>query len=60
MKLFYSPRNASMAPHFVLEESGQPFELEYVDRTQGRHKSPARTRAGRSGNGHDAASPAPV
>ncbi|KWF89158.1 glutathione S-transferase [Burkholderia cepacia] len=40
MKLFYYPGNASMAPHFVLEEVGQPFELEYVDRTHDRHKSP--------------------
>ncbi|WP_334011250.1 glutathione S-transferase family protein [Burkholderia cepacia] len=40
MKLFYYPGNASMAPHFVLEEIGQPFELEYVDRTHDRHKSP--------------------
>lgn len=40
MKLFYYPGNASMAPHFVLEEIGRPFELEYVDRTHDRHKSP--------------------
>ncbi|WP_321814874.1 MULTISPECIES: glutathione S-transferase family protein [unclassified Paraburkholderia] len=40
MKLFYYPSNASMAPHFVLEEIGQPFELALVDRTQDKHKSP--------------------
>ncbi|OXI43584.1 glutathione S-transferase family protein [Burkholderia aenigmatica] len=40
MKLFYYPSNASMAPHFVLEEIGQPFELEFVDRTHDQHKSP--------------------
>ncbi|WP_244137674.1 glutathione S-transferase family protein [Burkholderia sp. BCC1644] len=40
MKLFYYPGNASMAPHFVLEEIGEPFELEYVDRTHDQHKSP--------------------
>lgn len=28
-----------MAPHIVLEEIGQPFELMLVDRTQGEHKS---------------------
>ncbi|MCA3780739.1 MAG: glutathione S-transferase [Burkholderia sp.] len=39
MKLFYYPGNASMAPHFVLEEIGKPFELEFVDRTHDRHKS---------------------
>mgnify|MGYP001546705222 FL=1 len=38
-KLLYYPGNASMAPHIVLEEIGQPFELELVDRTQGAHKS---------------------
>ncbi|VWC14457.1 glutathione S-transferase family protein [Burkholderia lata] len=40
MKLFYYPSNASMAPHIVLEEIGQPFELEFVDRTHDQHKSP--------------------
>lgn len=39
MKLFYFPGNASMAPHFVLEEIGLPFELAFVDRTQEAHKS---------------------
>ncbi|WP_343212426.1 hypothetical protein [Burkholderia sp. JP2-270] len=29
-----------MAPHFVLEEVGKPFELEYIDRTHDQHKSP--------------------
>jgi glutathione S-transferase len=38
-KLFYYPSNASMAPHIVLEEIGQPFELVLVDRTQDEHKS---------------------
>ncbi|MDR5746487.1 glutathione S-transferase family protein [Caballeronia sp. LZ029] len=38
-KLFYYPGNASMAPHIVLEEIGQPFELVLVDRTQDEHKS---------------------
>lgn len=37
--LFYYPGNASMAPHIVLEEIGQPFELRLVDRTHGAHKS---------------------
>lgn len=37
--LFYYPSNASMAPHIVLEEIGQPFELMLVDRTRGAHKS---------------------
>ncbi|WP_420211693.1 glutathione S-transferase family protein [Burkholderia aenigmatica] len=40
MKLFYYPSNASVAPHFVLEEIGKPFELEFVDRTHDQHKSP--------------------
>ncbi|VWB52366.1 glutathione S-transferase [Burkholderia lata] len=40
MKLFYYPGNASMAPHFVLEEIGKPFDLEFVDRTHDQHKTP--------------------
>ena len=40
MKLFYHPGNASMAPHCVLEEIGQSFELAFVDRAQNTHKSP--------------------
>ncbi|VVE07255.1 glutathione S-transferase family protein [Pandoraea commovens] len=38
-KLFYYPSNASMAPHIVLEEIGQPFELVLVDRKHNEHKS---------------------
>lgn len=38
-KLFYYPSNASMAPHIILEEIGEPFELMLVDRTRGEHKS---------------------
>jgi glutathione S-transferase len=37
--LFYYPSNASMAPHILLEEIGQPFELRIVDRTHDEHKS---------------------
>jgi len=37
--LFYYPGNASMAPHMLLEEIGQPFELKLVDRTKDEHKS---------------------
>ncbi len=40
IKLFYYPSNASLAPHVVLEELGVPFALEFVDRTQGAHKTP--------------------
>jgi glutathione S-transferase len=39
IKLFYYPGNASMAPHFLLEEIGQQFELALVDRTRYEHKS---------------------
>ncbi|AKM31144.1 glutathione S-transferase [Pandoraea faecigallinarum] len=38
-KLFYYPSNASMAPHIVLEEIGEPFEMALVDREQNAHKS---------------------
>ena len=41
MQLHYFPGNASLVPHIVLEEIGAPFELEYVDRAQGAHKSAA-------------------
>lgn len=37
--LFYYPSNASMAPHILLEEIGEPFELKLVDRTHDEHKS---------------------
>lgn len=39
-KLFYYPGNASMAPHFVLEEIGAPFALRLVDRKVGGQKNP--------------------
>jgi glutathione S-transferase len=32
VELYYSPSNASLAPHFILEEIGAPFELRLVDR----------------------------
>jgi glutathione S-transferase len=39
IQLHYYPSNASMAPHVLLEELGVSFELQYVDRNQGAHKS---------------------
>lgn len=39
-KLFYSPGSAAMAPHALLEEIGQPFELVKVDTRSGEHKKP--------------------
>ena len=39
IQLHYYPGNASMTPHMVLEELGVRFELKYVDRTVGAHKS---------------------
>jgi glutathione S-transferase len=39
MRLYYHPGNASLAPHILLEEIGLPFELEFVDRASGAHKS---------------------
>jgi len=38
-KLFYFPGNASLIAHIVLEEIGAPFELAFVDRAAGAHKS---------------------
>lgn len=39
-ELFYYPRNASLAPHFVLEEVGAPFVLTLVDRKRDAQKDP--------------------
>jgi glutathione S-transferase len=38
--LHYFPSTASMTPHILLEELGVAFELELVDRTSGKHKTP--------------------
>jgi glutathione S-transferase len=40
VKLFYSPGAANLAPHFVLEEIGAPFELVLVDQDRKAHKAP--------------------
>jgi glutathione S-transferase len=40
IQLHYHPGNASMTPHLLLRELGVPFELKYVDRASGAHKSP--------------------
>jgi glutathione S-transferase len=37
--LYYYPGNASLAPHMLLEEIGEPFELVLVDRANAAHKS---------------------
>ena len=41
MKLHALPGAASLAPHILLNEIGAPFELQFVDRDAGEHKSPA-------------------
>lgn len=38
--LHYYPGNASLTPHFLLNEIGCPFELALVDRSVNAHKSP--------------------
>jgi glutathione S-transferase len=40
IQLHYHPGNASLTPHMLLEEIGAPFELVFVDRASGAHKSP--------------------
>lgn len=40
LTLHYSPTDASMTPHMVLEELGVPFELALVDRTRHAQRSP--------------------
>jgi glutathione S-transferase len=39
-ELFYYPENASLAPHFLLEEVGAPFELRLVDRKLNGQRDP--------------------
>ncbi|HLO94860.1 MAG TPA: glutathione S-transferase, partial [Burkholderiaceae bacterium] len=39
-RLYFAPGNASLAPHLLLRELGQPFELVPVDRDQGAHRRP--------------------
>lgn len=39
-KLYWCPGTAAMAPHGVLEETGQPYELELVDIGKGHNRSP--------------------
>jgi glutathione S-transferase len=39
IQLYYYPNNASLAPHFVLEEMGVDFELVLVDRKSDAQKS---------------------
>jgi glutathione S-transferase len=38
-KLHYHPGNANLAPHILLEELGASYELVYVDRKLGAHKT---------------------
>ena len=40
MKLYFSPGNANLAPHMILEEIGLPFELILVDRVKNEQLSP--------------------
>jgi glutathione S-transferase len=48
-QLHYFPGNASMAPHIVLREIGEPFELVIVDREHDAHKSAAYLRLNPNG-----------
>jgi len=40
MKLYYAPGACSLAPHIVLEETGERYELERVDIASGQQNSP--------------------
>ena len=40
LQLHYYPSTAAMAPHILLQEIGEPFELVLVDRTVNAHKTP--------------------
>jgi len=39
IKLYYHPGNASFAPHVLLAEIGEPYELSYIDRSVSWQKS---------------------
>lgn len=41
MKLFYSPGACSLAPHIVLEETGQPYTLQRVNLAEGEQRTEA-------------------
>jgi glutathione S-transferase len=41
IQLHFSPSTASMVPHILLEELGEPYELVAVDRDNNAHKAPA-------------------
>jgi len=38
IRLYYYPSYISLAPHILLEELGEPYELVFVDRYAGAHK----------------------
>ncbi|SDG37446.1 glutathione S-transferase family protein [Roseospirillum parvum] len=40
-RLYHHPGKASLVPHLVLEELGQPFELISLDTDRGEHHTPA-------------------
>jgi glutathione S-transferase len=49
LQLHYSPSDASLAPHMLLEEIGAPFGLKLVDRSVNGQKSPAYLRLNPNG-----------
>lgn len=41
IQLYYSPGTACLAPHFLMEELGVPYELVLVDTSKKQHQQPA-------------------
>ncbi|MDO8176786.1 MAG: glutathione S-transferase family protein [Undibacterium sp.] len=41
IQLYYSPGTACLAPHFLMEELGLPYELVLVDTSKKEHQQPA-------------------
>lgn len=49
LRLYYAPGNASLAPHLLLRELGEPFELALVDRDRHEQRSEAYLRLNPNG-----------
>src|SRR5262252_2367686 len=49
LTLYYGPRTCSLAPHIVLEESGEKYEPRKLDLSKGEHRTPEYLKINRHG-----------